>query len=124
MLRRTAREHLAGRHVQGREQIEGAVADVVVGPPLRLAEIHRQKRLRMLERLNLRLFVHREHDGVCRRGHVQADASRGLALDTTCDAPQSKTATKRLLEILGTSVNALLLTLCDRRRAAFARWKS
>ena len=47
--------------------------DVVVGPPLGLAEIHRQDGLRALERLDLRLLVDREDHRVGRRLHVQPD---------------------------------------------------
>ena len=46
---------------------------VVVGPTFGLAEIHRQDRLRALERLDLGLLVDREDDRVGRRCHVQPD---------------------------------------------------
>ncbi len=42
----TLADHLAGSHVQRREQIRRAVPHVVVSPLLRLAEGDRQQRLR------------------------------------------------------------------------------
>ena len=73
MLGGAAREHLAGGDIERREHVERAVPHVVVCPPLGLAEIDRQHRLRALERLNLRLLVGGEHDGVGRRRHVEPD---------------------------------------------------
>jgi hypothetical protein len=58
MLGRAPCEHLAGGHIKRGEQIHGAMAHVVVGPTLGLAEVHRQDGLRALERLDLRLLVH------------------------------------------------------------------
>lgn len=49
------------------------MAQVVVRRPLRLSQIHRQERLRPLPRLDLRLLIDREHDGVGGRGHRQPD---------------------------------------------------
>ena len=40
--------HLAGGHIERGEQIQGAMAHVVVRPSLGLAEVHRQDRLRAL----------------------------------------------------------------------------
>ena len=71
MLGLTSGDHLAGRHVERREQIQGAMAHVVVSPSLGLADVHRQDRLRALQRLDLRLLVHREDHGIRRRSHVQ-----------------------------------------------------
>jgi len=44
-----------------------------VGPAFGLAEVHRQDRLRALERLDLGFFVDGEHDGDRRRGDVEPD---------------------------------------------------
>jgi len=73
VTRLTSREHLAGGDVQGGEQVQRAVAHVIVRSPLGLPDVHRQDRLRALERLNLRLLVEREHGGVRRRIHVKPD---------------------------------------------------
>ena len=67
-----AGDHLAGRDVERGEQIERAMPHVVVGATFGLAEVHRQDRLRALERLDLRLLVHREDHRIRRRRHVQA----------------------------------------------------
>ena len=64
MLRLAAREDLARGDVQRGEEIERAIPDVVVRATLRLPEVHRQDRLRALERLDLGLLVDREHHGV------------------------------------------------------------
>jgi hypothetical protein len=73
MLLLAARDDLAGSDVEGREEIQRAVANVIVRLALGLAEVHRQDRLRTLERLNLRLLIDGEHDSVGRRVHVQPD---------------------------------------------------
>ena len=53
MLGCTSCQHFAGGDVEGGEQVERAVPQVVVGATLGLAEIHRQNRLRALKRLDL-----------------------------------------------------------------------
>jgi hypothetical protein len=63
MLDLASGDHLAGRHVERGEQIQGAMAHVVVSPSLGLTEVHRQDRLRALQRLDLRLLVQREDHG-------------------------------------------------------------
>lgn len=68
-----ARNHLARRYVERREEIKRPVPHVVGRLALRLTEVHRQDRLRSLQGLDLRLLVEREHDGVVRRVHVKAD---------------------------------------------------
>ena len=73
MLRLAAREDFPRRDVQRGEEIERAVADVIVGPPFGLADVHRQDRLRALERLDLGFLVDREHHRIVRRVHVQPD---------------------------------------------------
>ena len=55
-----------------REQGGGAVALVVVGHGAGPALLHRQARLGAVERLDLGLLVHRQHDGVLRRVDIQA----------------------------------------------------
>jgi hypothetical protein len=64
---------LARGDVERREEIERAIADVVVRPPLGLTDVHRQSGLRALEGLNLRLLVDREHHRIGRRIRIQAD---------------------------------------------------
>ena len=66
-------EHFSGGDVQGGEQGRGAVADVVVGHPLDVAEPHGQHWLGALERLDLGLFVDAQDYGVIGRVQVQPD---------------------------------------------------
>src|SRR4026207_2147598 len=54
VARRTELCDLAGRDVWRGEQIQGAMAYVVVSPSLGLAEVHRQDQLRAVQRLDLR----------------------------------------------------------------------
>ena len=63
---------LAGGDLQGREQGRGAVPDVVVGAALDQPGLHRQHRHGPVQRLDLGLLVHAEHDRVLRRVQVQA----------------------------------------------------
>ena len=73
MLLFAPRQDFAGRDVERGEQIERAIADVVVGSTFGLADVHGQDRLGALERLNLRLLVEGEHHRVVRRIHIQTD---------------------------------------------------
>ena len=66
-------DHLAGLRVERGKQRRRAVPLVVMRPPLDLTRSHRQQRLRAVERLNLRLFVHAQDHGVVRRVHIQPD---------------------------------------------------
>jgi hypothetical protein len=58
---------------KGGEQGRGTVALVVEGQGACLALFHRQARLGPIERLDLALFVHRQHDRMGRRIDVQTD---------------------------------------------------
>jgi len=73
MLRFTARAHLTGGDIQRGDEVEGAVANVVMRLSFRLPDVHREDRLRPLKRLDLRLLVEREHHGIRRRSHIQPD---------------------------------------------------
>ena len=73
MLRLAPRDHLARRHVQRGEEIDRAMPQVIVGPSFGVADVHRQDRLRALERLDLGFLVDREHDRIVGRVHVQPD---------------------------------------------------
>ena len=67
------RDHLAGLRVERGEQGRRAVALVVVRPAFDLAGLHRQQRLRAVERLDLRLLIDAEHRRMRRRIQIQAD---------------------------------------------------
>ena len=68
-----APDDLALEHVEGGEQGGRAMPLVVVGHGAKTALFHRQAGLGAVERLDLRLFVDREHDGVGRRVDVEPD---------------------------------------------------
>jgi len=62
----------SGRNVEGGEQRCGAAPFVFMAPSSRLAGTHRQHRLTAIQRLDLRLLVHTQNDGVRRRRDVKA----------------------------------------------------
>jgi hypothetical protein len=63
----------AVQHVHRGEQGRGPVANIVVGHGAGPALLHRQARLGTVERLDLRLLVDREHNGMGRRIEVEPD---------------------------------------------------
>ncbi len=65
-------QHRAVEHVQRGEQRGRAMALVVVGNALDVAEPHGQHRLRALQRLTLALLVHADDQRVVRRAQIQA----------------------------------------------------
>jgi hypothetical protein len=73
VLGRQLADDLAGGGVQGGEQVDGAVPDVVMAAPLGDTGDHRQHRRGPLQRLDLRLLVDREDRRVRRGRQVQAD---------------------------------------------------
>ena len=64
-------DHGAVEYRERREQRRRAVAGVVVATALGRSRNHRQHRLEPVERLDLGLFVHREHHGVLGRVEVK-----------------------------------------------------
>ena len=67
-----AADHRAVQHVQRGEQRRRAVPDVVVGHRPGPSLLHRQAGLGAVERLDLALFVDRQHDGMGGRIDVEA----------------------------------------------------
>jgi hypothetical protein len=65
------RDQLTGFRVERGKQGRRAVPFVVMRPALDLTWPHRQQRLRAVERLDLRFFVHAEDDRVVWRVHVE-----------------------------------------------------
>ena len=65
-------QDLARFGIQGGKQRRRAVTEVVVTAPLYLAGTHGQNRLAPIQRLNLRLFVHTQHQRPLGRIQVQA----------------------------------------------------
>lgn len=61
----------SGRNIEGGEQRCGTMPFVVMAPSGRLAGTHRQHRLTAVQRLDLRLLVHAENDGVLRRRDIK-----------------------------------------------------
>ena len=68
-----AADHRAVQHVERGEQRRRAVPDVVVGHRPGPTLLHRQPGLGAVERLDLALFVDRQHDGMGGRIDVEAD---------------------------------------------------
>jgi len=66
-------EDLALKDIEGGKQGRDAMTLVVVGHGAGAAPLHRQSRLRAVERLNLALFIDREHHGMIGRIDVEAD---------------------------------------------------
>ena len=73
MSRPAFTDNLARAHVQGGEQVGGAVPDVVVRAPLDLAGAHRQHRRGRHRGLDLRHLIHAQHQRPVRRVGVQAN---------------------------------------------------
>src|SRR5208337_4212197 len=73
MARQTFADDGAGLHIERGEQRCCAVALVVVCHCGRTAPLHRQARLRAVERLDLAFLVDAEHQRLVRRVHVEAD---------------------------------------------------
>ena len=73
VARLAVRDHRSGSHFEGGEQGGGAVAPVIVGHPLDVAQPHRQHRLRPLQSLDLALFVDAQHHRVVRGVEVEPD---------------------------------------------------
>src|ERR1035441_4417702 len=72
-------DDLPGGDVQGGEQAGRAIADIVVAAPRRGGGQDRQAGGRAVNRLNLRLLIHAQDQGVLGRVHVQADDVADLA---------------------------------------------
>jgi len=66
-------DHAAALGVERREERRGPVAHVVVSPPLHLARAPGQPRLTAVQRLDLRLLVHAQHQRLIRRVQIQPD---------------------------------------------------
>ncbi len=65
-------DHLSGGDVQGRQQAGRAVAPAAARPGPRMPRLHREGPLGPPRRLDPRLSVDRQHDGVVRRVDIQA----------------------------------------------------
>ena len=73
VLRVAGSGDLAGRDLQRGVEAGGAVALVVVGHPLRLAGLDRQRRLGAVQRLDLGLLIDAQHQRAFRRVEVEPD---------------------------------------------------
>ena len=92
--------HLPGRDLQRGEQGGGAVPDVVVGALLGVAGLHRQRLLGPVQRLDLGLLVHAQHDRVLRRGQVQPDDVGDLGLQLGVGGELERVGLPRLDPVL------------------------
>src|ERR1700680_4737812 len=66
----------SGDWVEGREQRGGAVSDIVVRDSFDVAKPQGQHRLSTLQRLNLALLIHAQHQGLIRWVQIQPDNVR------------------------------------------------
>src|ERR1019366_8509007 len=64
MTLHVAPDHRAVKNVEGGEERRRSVPDVIMGHCALAALLQRQPRLRAVERLDLALFVNRQHNGV------------------------------------------------------------
>ena len=71
----------AGSDFEGGEQGRGAMTDVVVGGALRQPRADRQDRRGPVQRLDLRLLINTEHDGLLRRVQIQPDDIADLGVE-------------------------------------------
>ncbi len=62
----------AAGDIEGGQQCRGAVADIVMGDAFHVFQAHRQHRLGTIERLDLRLFIDRKHDGMIGRIQIES----------------------------------------------------
>jgi hypothetical protein len=75
--------HGAGGDLQGGEQGGGAVPHIVVAAAFRAAGLHREHLLGPVQRLDLGLLIHAQHNRVLRRRQVQPDHVADLGDDQT-----------------------------------------
>ena len=75
-------EDLTGTHVQRCEQIRRTMPNVVMGAFLGRIERDRQHRLGPVQRLDLRLFIHRQHHRPTRRVQVQPHDIEQMSVST------------------------------------------
>jgi hypothetical protein len=73
VARVTLSAYLATDDVECGKQGRCSVSDVIVRPGAAAALFERQPRLSTIQRLNLRFFIHTEHNGVLRRIQIDAD---------------------------------------------------
>ena len=66
-------DHFAGGEIHGGEQVDGAIADIVMGLSFRGGWQHRQDWGSAVQRLDLGFLIHGEASGVEWRRHVEAD---------------------------------------------------
>ncbi len=66
-------QHMATGHVESGEQTGGAMPFVVVSAAFDLTGAHGQQRRGAVQRLNLSLLVHTQHQGAVGRVEVEAD---------------------------------------------------
>ena len=94
-------EDLAGGDVHRGEQVDGAVALVVVGHRAGSARLHRQRGLGAVQRLALGLLVEAEHHRPRRRVEVQPDDVDELLLEQRIVADLERLDLPRLEVVVG-----------------------
>ena len=74
-------EHLTGARVQGREERQRAMPEILEPVTFRAARLQRQDRIQPIQRLNRRFLVDGKHGGVLGRVEVQPDHVRRFRLE-------------------------------------------
>src|SRR5437870_7645608 len=89
-------QHVTADQVESREQAGGAVAFVVVAAALDLSGAHGQQRRSAIQRLNLALLVHTQHQGAVGRVEVKANDVANLVNEQRITAQLEGLAAMRL----------------------------
>ncbi len=114
-------QHFTGRDVHRCEQIDGAVAPVVMGHRPGPPGLHRQRRLGAVQCLALGLFVKAEHRRSLRRIQVEADDIDKLLLEPRVVADLERVELPRLEVVIGPDLGHRVLAnphLCGQRASA------
>ena len=116
-------QHFTGRDVHRCEQIDGAVAPVVMGHRPGPPGLHRQRRLGAVQCLALGLFVKAEHRRSLRRIQVEADDIDKLLLEPRVVADLERVELPRLEVVIGPDLgHRVLANPHVRQRASAPGW--
>ena len=103
-------QNLPGGDVHRREQVDRAVAFVVMRHGSGAARFHRQRRLSAVQRLALGLLIEAEHHRPCRRIHIQANDIDKFGLELRIVAHLERLDPPRLEVVVGPDLGDGVLT--------------
>ena len=112
MAAKAPRMDLAAGYLQRSKQAGGAMAGVIVGAARGQARPHRQQRLGAIKRLNLRLFIHAQHQRPLGRVQIEPNNVGQLAVEVGVGAELEGLDPMRLQTVLAP---------CDARWPATSR---